>query len=115
LIEALAGKGASKKDGYVRVADLAMYAREVVPRRTRDRQHPILNFEQADNFILAYYAGGDTEPKGLPFEGEPEIEPEPGAFNKQGTNNQISQNVQQHGKYNTNIAQANDLRIGDGN
>ena len=28
LIEALAGKGASQKDGYVRVADLAMYARD---------------------------------------------------------------------------------------
>ncbi|MBW4559638.1 MAG: caspase family protein [Mojavia pulchra JT2-VF2] len=115
LIEALAGKGASQKDGYVRVADLAMYAREVVPRRTRERQHPILNFEQADNFILAYYAGGETEPKGLPFDGEPEIEPEPGAFNKQGTNNQIIQNVNQHnGKYNINIGQANGLRIGDG-
>lgn len=115
LIEALAGKGASKKDGYVRVADLAMYAREVVPRRTRERQHPILNFEQADNFILAYYAGGDTEPKGLPFEGEPEIEPEPGAFNKQGANNQIIQNVNQRGKYNINIGQGNGLRVGDGN
>ncbi|YAF98609.1 MAG: caspase family protein [Nodularia sp. CChRGM 3473] len=114
LIEALAGKGASQKDGYVRVADLAMYAREVVPRRTRDRQHPILNFEQADNFILAYYAGGETEPKGLPFEGEPEIEHESGAFNKQGTNNQITQNVNQRGKYNINIGQANGLRIGDG-
>lgn len=78
-------------------------------------QHPILNFEQADNFILAYYAGGDTEPKGLPFEGEPEIEPEPGAFNKQGANNQIIQNVNQRGKYNINIGQANGLRIGDGN
>ncbi|MBD2343630.1 caspase family protein [Anabaena subtropica] len=115
LIEALAGKGVSQKDGYVRVADLAMYAREVVPRRTRDRQHPILNFEQADNFILAYYAGGETEPKGLPFEGEPEIEPEPGAFNQQGTNNQIIQNVNQRGKYNINIGQAHGLRIGDGN
>ncbi len=73
LIEALAGKGASKKDGYLRVADLAMYAREVVPRRTCDRQHPILNFEQADNFILVYYAGGDTEPKRLQFEGEPRL------------------------------------------
>lgn len=116
LIEALAGKGVSQKDGYVRVADLAMYAREVVPRRTSDRQHPILNFEQADNFVLAYYAGGENEPKGLPFEGEPEIEPEPEAFNKQGnTNNQIIQNFQQEGKYNINLGQANGLRIGDGN
>jgi len=83
LIESLAGKGVSKKDGYVRVADLALHAREVVPRRTRDRQHPILNFDQADNFELAYYAGGEVEPKGLPFTGEPEIEREPGEFNRQ--------------------------------
>jgi len=83
LIEALAGKGASKKDGYVRVADLALHAREVVPRRTRDRQHPILNFDGADNFELAYYAGGEAEPKGLPFTEEPEIESEPGEFNRQ--------------------------------
>jgi hypothetical protein len=41
-IESLAGKGVSQKDGYVRVADLALYAREVVPQRTRDRQHPII-------------------------------------------------------------------------
>jgi hypothetical protein len=43
-------------------------------------QHPILHFEQADNFVLAYYAGGETAPKGVPFSEEPEIEPEPGAW-----------------------------------
>lgn len=80
LIEALAGEGASRQDGYVRVADLALYAREMVPKRTRERQHPILNFKQADNYVLAYYAAGDTQPKGLPFAGQPEIEPEPGAL-----------------------------------
>jgi uncharacterized caspase-like protein len=111
LIEALAGKGASKKDSYVRVADLALYAREVVPRRTRDRQHPILNFEQADNFVLAYYAGGDSEPKGLPFEGEAEIESEPGEFNRNSV--QITQKVDQRGKYNVNMGQGNNIRIGD--
>jgi hypothetical protein len=87
LIEALSGAGASQKDGYVRVADLALYTREMVPQRTKQRQHPILHFEQADNFALAYYAGGDTQPKGLPFSPPPEIEPEPGAwsgFNQQG-------------------------------
>jgi hypothetical protein len=87
LIESLCGKGVAKKDGYVRVADVAMYAREMVPGRTGKRQHPILHFEQADNFVLAYYAGGDAEPKGLPFPDEPEIEPEPGSwrgFNQQG-------------------------------
>jgi hypothetical protein len=80
LIEAFSGVGVAKKDGYVRVTDLALRAREVVPARTKDRQHPILHFEKADNFALAYYAGGYTEPKGLPFEMEPEIEPEPGAW-----------------------------------
>jgi hypothetical protein len=80
LIEALSGIGMAKQDGYVRAADLALHARQVVPGRTKDRQHPILHFEQADNFVLAYYAGGEKEPKGLPFAGEPEIEPEPGAW-----------------------------------
>jgi len=80
LIEALSGVGAAKKDGYVRVADVALHAREVVPGRTKGQQHPILHFEHADNFVLAYYAGGDTQPKGLPFDVEPEIEPEPGAW-----------------------------------
>jgi len=80
LIEALCGVGVSKRDGYVRVADLALHAREVVPQRTGGRQHPILHFEQADNFALAFYAGGEAQPKGLPFTGEPQIEPEPGAW-----------------------------------
>ncbi|MBN1322755.1 MAG: tetratricopeptide repeat protein [Methanotrichaceae archaeon] len=80
LIEALCGVGSSKKDGYVRVADLALHTREKVPQRTKGRQHPILHFERADNFILAYYAAGDPQPKALPFSKEPEIEPEPGAF-----------------------------------
>ncbi len=80
LIEAFSGMGASKQDGFVRASDLAMYAREKVPGRTKGRQHPILHFEEADNFVLAYYAAGETEPKGLPFSQETEIEPEPGAW-----------------------------------
>ena len=80
LIEALSGVGAAEQDGYVRVADLALHARQVVPGRTGDRQHPILRFEQADNFAIAYYAGGETQPKGLPFREEPQIEPQPGAW-----------------------------------
>jgi hypothetical protein len=79
LIEALCGTGVAKQDGYVRVADLALHAREVVPGRTGGRQHPILHFEQADNFRLAYYAGGETQSKGVPF-GAPEVEPSPGAW-----------------------------------
>jgi hypothetical protein len=94
LLEALCGTGVSEKDGYVRAADLALHARQMVPQRTQNRQHPILNFDGADNFIVAYYAGGQTEAKGLPFSsGQIEIEPEPGAFrtqtNQQGSIGQI--------------------------
>lgn len=87
LIEGLCGKGASKSDGYVRWLDLAMHTREVVPRLTQGKQHPIADLDEggADNFKLAYYAGGNVQPKGLPF-GEMEIEPEPGEFNRQITN-----------------------------
>lgn len=80
LLEGLCGVGVARADGYVRVADVALHAREAVPGRTQGRQHPILHFEQADNFVLAYYAGGETQPKGVPFRGAPEIEPEPGAW-----------------------------------
>ena len=80
LMEALCGLGVTGGDGLVRVSDLALHARQVVPGRTQNRQHPILNFERADNFPVAYYAGGDAQPKGLPFSGPVEIEPEPGRF-----------------------------------
>jgi hypothetical protein len=99
LIDALSGAGASRKDGYVRVIDLALHTREIVPGKTNNRQHPIMDFKQSDNFVLAYYAGGSAEPKGLPFTEEPEIEPEPGAWS--GVFDQRGQTV--HGPQ-TNIA-----------
>lgn len=80
MMEALCGRGVSGHDGLVRVADLALHARQVVPGRTANRQHPILHFESADNFALAYYAGGEAQPKALPFTSSPEIEPQPGAW-----------------------------------
>jgi hypothetical protein len=67
LIEALCGKGVAEKDGYVRVADLAGHTREKVPKLTKGEQHPILHFEKADNFVIAYYAAGDMQPKAVPF------------------------------------------------
>lgn len=84
MIESLCGVGVAKKDGNVRVADIALHARQVVPKRTKDKQHPILHFSDADNFVLAYYAGGDKQPKGLPFASPPQIEPEPGAWTLSG-------------------------------
>lgn len=101
LIEAFCGLGASKQDGFVRAADLAMYAREKVPGRTKGRQHPILHFKEADNFVLAYYSGGEAEPKGLPFAEEPEIEPQAGAWSRGRVFDQRGQTV--HGPQ-TNIA-----------
>lgn len=66
IVAALAGAGTAEKDGYVRAADLAMHAREVVPKVTNDFQHPVMHFEQSDNFIVSYYAAGNKEPKELP-------------------------------------------------
>ena len=80
LIEALCGEGAARQDGFVRVADLAGHTREMVPQLTGKKQHPTLNYEQADNYRVAYYAAGGTEAKGVPFDIEPKIEPQPGAF-----------------------------------
>jgi hypothetical protein len=90
LIEALCGTGVATPDGYVRVADLALHTRQMVPGRTQDRQHPVLHFEQADNFVVAHYAGGETQPKGLPFTTEPQIEPEPGTLDQQRRQQQVS-------------------------
>jgi hypothetical protein len=74
LIEALCGKGVAKKDGYVRVTDLAGYTSEKVPQLTKNQQHPILHFEKADNFVIAYYAAGDSQPKAVPFSLQSESE-----------------------------------------
>ncbi|MFZ5918128.1 MAG: caspase family protein [Chloroflexota bacterium] len=65
LREGLAGYGAADKDGYAYIADIALYVGKVVPQRTNDKQNPILKFSQADNFAVAYYAGGAKSPKPL--------------------------------------------------
>ena len=85
LMKGLCGEGATKQDGYIRATDLAMYASRIVPTLTSDKQHPVLDIEKADNFVLAYYAGGDLQPKGLPPElaSEPRIESQPGELNNQ--------------------------------
>jgi hypothetical protein len=74
LIKGLSGEGAVEKDGYIRAADLAMYASRIVPSETDDKQHPVLDIQRADNFVLAYYAGGDKQPKSLPKELEQPLE-----------------------------------------
>lgn len=93
LIEALCGAGVSRKDGYVRVSDLAMYTANRVPGLTQEKQHPTMHWEQGENFRVAYYASGSHEPKALPAPAL--IEPEAGAwkFNKQGQIILIDQSV----------------------
>lgn len=70
LLEALCGHGKNTaiKDGYARVGDLAMHTSNRVSQLTKDKQHPILHYEQADNFVIAFYAAGETQPKKLPFQ-----------------------------------------------
>jgi hypothetical protein len=81
LLESLSGKGIDQRDGYVRVSDLVLHAREVVPGRTGGKQHPTIKFHQADNFAVATYAGGAKEPQPLSFPLDPETAavPEPPA------------------------------------
>lgn len=76
LLEAFAGANLSQADGYVRAADLALYAAKTVPQHTKDKQNPDLHFDQADNFVVAYYAAGDTQPKGLPAKDQRREAPE---------------------------------------
>ena len=135
LIEGFCGKGASKQDGYIRATDLAMYTSRAVSIATGDKQHPVLDIERADNFVLGYYAGGNHKKKELPAE-------MPGELNGQaeqasvsgnrtitiggdandatvvsGDGNVVSvSNVVQKGKYNINIGslkEAGNLHIGD--
>jgi len=65
LREGLAGYGAAERDGYAYIADIALYVGRMVANRTKDRQHPILKLAAADNFAVAYYAGGEKSPKPL--------------------------------------------------
>jgi hypothetical protein len=76
LMEALAGKGASEKDGFAHILDVVTYLLKTVPQRTSDQQHPSLNRAQnlSENFPLCYYAGGNKEVPGAPS-GSPPISP----------------------------------------
>lgn len=65
LREGLAGYGAAERDGYAYLTDIALYVGRMVPQRTQDRQHPILKLAAADNFAVAYYAGGEKSLRAL--------------------------------------------------
>ncbi len=66
LIEVLQGQ-TKNEEGYVRILDLAGYTCEVVPKRTKneDKQHPIFDFKQSDNFAIAYYTQSETPSEAL--------------------------------------------------
>ena len=70
LLRALSGVSVAKQDGYVRLTDLSAYLSRYVPataaRLIKDHaQNPVLELERADNFPIAFYAGGETKPKQL--------------------------------------------------
>ncbi|HRJ40287.1 MAG: caspase family protein [Caldilineaceae bacterium] len=67
LIEALCGTEVSKGDGYVYLNDLIQYTSRIVPLRTRDLQHPNLDFKNADNFPIAWHSAGKSTPIKGPF------------------------------------------------
>lgn len=78
LLEGLAGYGAFERDGYARVLDVAMWVGRKVPERTQDRQHPILKISNlADNYAIAWYAGGAKSPQPLLWAREPVFNPGP--------------------------------------
>jgi len=59
VLESLAGYGAFEQDGIARVLDLTLWVGRKVPERSKDQQHPIVKVNNlADNFALAWYAGG---------------------------------------------------------
>jgi hypothetical protein len=66
LLEGLAGYNAFEQDGFARVLDVALWVGRKVPERTGDKQHPIVKISNlADNFALAWYAGGAKSPQPL--------------------------------------------------
>jgi hypothetical protein len=70
VIEALCGanQAGQNGDGFVRVMDIALYASRMLDKWTRNKQypqHPSVDIQSADNFVVAYYAGGDKKPKSL--------------------------------------------------
>jgi hypothetical protein len=70
VIEALCGANQTGQngDGFVRVMDIALYASRMLEKWTRSKQyaqHPSVDIQSADNFVVAYYAGGDKKPKSL--------------------------------------------------
>jgi hypothetical protein len=72
LLDALAGKGARKNDGFARFLDVILYLIDEVPKRAliRGSQHPFINKIEgvSDNFPLCYVDGGSEAP---PLQKEP--------------------------------------------
>jgi hypothetical protein len=68
ILEGLLGQGASEQDGFARVLDIAMWVNRTVSVRSRNRQNPIIKVAHLeDNFVVSYYAGGNQQPKSLPW------------------------------------------------
>ena len=71
-----AAKAFREEDSYIRVSDLAMHAGRRIPGLTKEKQHPVLHFKKADDFVLAYYAGGEKEAKEVSFDLQADVSEE---------------------------------------
>jgi hypothetical protein len=106
FLEALQGAGNQVGDRVVRVSNLMNYLGKSVPETTRQDynrdQTPHFDFD-TDDFAIANLLGG----KGLP-ENWDEVKSEVGQ-----KVNKIADNIEQKGKFITNINEAQELHIGD--
>jgi hypothetical protein len=107
FLEALQGAGNQVGDKDVRVSNLMNYLAKAVPETVRKiygkEQTPHFDFDAGD-FAIAMLCGGD----GLSDKGWDRVKPETGQ-----KVNKIADKIEQHGKFITNINEANELHIGD--
>jgi hypothetical protein len=76
LLEALQGKAASAKNGFVRILDIISYLGDEVPARTSDSQHPVNEISNFENFVVCFYVDDDRSVSGrttipIPFPSSP--------------------------------------------
>ena len=66
LIEAFAGYGNIRNDGFTRILDIQRWVEAKVPERTDNQQNPTIKIGNLEeNFIISWYSAGDKRIKSL--------------------------------------------------